>query len=334
MKTPSKHFRFPISDFRFPTGKSAARFSKIGNRQSAIANARSAFTMIEIALCLAIIGFALVAIIGVLPAGLNVQKDNREETIINQDAVSWMNTLRTGARGYDDLTNYVIGITNYWARFEVVFDPTTSTYRTNLAAANAGPGVDGYSGTGSKVTSVAGTSDDVMTLSNGTRIVGLLSTPKYFPPPPPPGFGGSFQSNYVVAYVRAFSGSAVEKAPQSNLTIREGAFTYKLIAENISYVPVDPGLIDLAPAATNGMSAVQLVERLNRAHAMQVLQTNSHDLRLTFRWPQLPNGDIGNGRVTFRAFTGGWLLPTKDFYVVPIVPDQPLFFFQSSTYVK
>jgi len=33
-----------------------------------------AFTMIEIALCLAIIGFALVAIIGVLPTGMGVQK--------------------------------------------------------------------------------------------------------------------------------------------------------------------------------------------------------------------------------------------------------------------
>ena len=38
--------------------------------------------MIEIALCLAIIGFALVAIIGILPAGMQVQKDNREDTIV------------------------------------------------------------------------------------------------------------------------------------------------------------------------------------------------------------------------------------------------------------
>jgi prepilin-type N-terminal cleavage/methylation domain-containing protein len=313
MKLPSRHFRLPLA---------ACPFS------------RSGFTMIEIALCLAIIGFALVAIIGVLPAGLNVQKDNREETIINQDAVVWMNAIRNGALGTEDLTNYVVGITNYWARFEVVFDPNTSTYKTNVAP-NGGPGVDGYSGTGSQVTSVAGTADDVMTLSNGTRIIGLLSTPKYFPPPPPPGFGGTFQSNYVVAYVRAFSGSAVEKAPQGNQTIRDAAFTYKLIAENISYVPVDPGLIDLSPAGTASLTnAQQLIGRTNLAHRAQILQTNSHDLRLTFRWPQLPNGDIGNGRVTFRAFTGGWLLPTKDFYVLPTVPDQPLFFFQPSTYVK
>jgi len=37
---------------------------------------QSAFTLVEIALSIAIIGFALVAIIGVLPAGLNVQREN------------------------------------------------------------------------------------------------------------------------------------------------------------------------------------------------------------------------------------------------------------------
>ena len=60
--------------------------------------------MIEIAISLAIIGIALVAIIGVLPLGVNVQKDNREETIINQDATVLVEAIRNGARGADDLT--------------------------------------------------------------------------------------------------------------------------------------------------------------------------------------------------------------------------------------
>src|SRR5438045_6761279 len=68
------------------------------------------FTMIEIALCLAIIGFALVAIIGILPAGMQVQKDNREDTIVNQDATYWMEAIRNGSVGLDDLTNYVDAI--------------------------------------------------------------------------------------------------------------------------------------------------------------------------------------------------------------------------------
>src|SRR5471030_691992 len=68
---------------------------------------RSGFTMIEIAISLAIIGIALVGIIGVLPLGMNVQRDNREETIINQDASVLLEAIRSGARGLNDLTNYV-----------------------------------------------------------------------------------------------------------------------------------------------------------------------------------------------------------------------------------
>ena len=69
--------------------------------------------MIEIAISLAIIGFALVASIGILPTGMNVQKANRQETIINQDATVLLETVRNGARGLNDLTNYVYAITNY-----------------------------------------------------------------------------------------------------------------------------------------------------------------------------------------------------------------------------
>src|ERR1035441_7541279 len=78
----------------------------------------AAFTMVEIAICLAIIGFALVAIIGVLPIGMNTQRDNREETLINQDATVFMEAIRNGSRGLDDLTNYVYAITNNWVYYQ------------------------------------------------------------------------------------------------------------------------------------------------------------------------------------------------------------------------
>ena len=274
--------------------------------------------MIEIALCLAIIGFALVAIIGVLPTGLNVQKDNREETIVNQDAIAWMNSIRTGAKGYDDLTNYVIGITNFWGIYNVV-GTNVSLVATNL---------DGYNRFGSDVTSVLPlVVPKTYALTNGTSIIGLLSTPKYIPLPPPTVNTEAFRSNYFVAYVRAFSGAAVEKAPQVNQTILDGAFTYKLIVENIPYVPFDPNTTNFAQYPANSPQRISTLKQFKTA---QTLLTNSHDLRLTFRWPLLPNGDVGNRRVTFRAFTGGWLFPDKDFYV----PNQPLFFFQPSTYVQ
>lgn len=67
----------------------------------------AAFTMIEIALSLAIMGFALVAIVGVLPLGMNVQKSNRDDTIINQEGVFYLEAIRSGATALTDLTNYV-----------------------------------------------------------------------------------------------------------------------------------------------------------------------------------------------------------------------------------
>src|SRR6266542_3599873 len=86
-----------------------------------------AFTMIEIAIALGVIGFALVAIIGILPAGLEVQRDNRSETIINQDGTFWLEAIRDGARGMDDLTNHVekIVISNSFSK--------TSTTYSNFA---------------------------------------------------------------------------------------------------------------------------------------------------------------------------------------------------------
>ncbi len=66
-----------------------------------------AFTMIEVALSLAIIGFALVAIVGVLPMGMNVQKSNRDDTIIHQEGLFYLEAIRSGATALTDLTNYV-----------------------------------------------------------------------------------------------------------------------------------------------------------------------------------------------------------------------------------
>jgi type II secretory pathway pseudopilin PulG len=73
-----------------------------------------AFTLIEIAICLAIIAFALVAIIGILPAGLQVQRDNREDTIINQEGTDLLEAIKSGAEGLEDFAKRVdlIVITN------------------------------------------------------------------------------------------------------------------------------------------------------------------------------------------------------------------------------
>ncbi|HXI52742.1 MAG TPA: hypothetical protein VNH84_14605, partial [Candidatus Saccharimonadales bacterium] len=67
------------------------------------AKPHAAFTLIEIAIAIGVIGFALVAIIGILPTGLEVQRDNRTETILNQDGTFWLEAIRNGARTTNDL---------------------------------------------------------------------------------------------------------------------------------------------------------------------------------------------------------------------------------------
>ena len=77
----------------------------------AVRRYQGGFTMVEIALSLAVVAFALVAIMGVLPTGMTVEKDNREDTLINQEGRFWLEAIKTGARGLDEITNYVEQIT-------------------------------------------------------------------------------------------------------------------------------------------------------------------------------------------------------------------------------
>src|SRR6185312_14578202 len=103
--------------------KISSAISKIESRKSV-----SAFTMMEIAISLAVIGIALVAIIGILPLGMRMQRENRELTLINQDATIFMEHIRSGSRGiYEaDLTNYVFAITNYQTPYNPAPGSTTA----------------------------------------------------------------------------------------------------------------------------------------------------------------------------------------------------------------
>ncbi len=118
------------------------------------------FTMVEIAICLAIIGIALVAIIGVLPIGMRAQRENRERTVINQDATELMNAIRNGSRGADDLTNYVYAIVN--------------TGSSPAGYTNALAGTMGF-----RTANYPGVQSWRPFLTNGANIIGLLSTPEF-----------------------------------------------------------------------------------------------------------------------------------------------------------
>jgi len=218
----------------------------IGNRQSGIRNG-AAFTLVEIAICLAIISFGILAVIGVLPIGMNTQQDNREETIINQDATMLLEAIRSGSRGASDLVNYVYAITNSSA---------TPPY--------------GW---------------DQSYLNTGARIIGLLSRPG---------------TDHYVAYVHSMSGQAAEKPPQPlNSMVFQDTFTYRVVCVNY---PV-------SPAGSSGLAG------------------NQHELRMTFLWPQLPNGNVGSGRQTFRTTIAGQMTTTND-------GGQTLYFYQPQTFAN
>ncbi len=147
--------------------------------------------MVEIAIALGVIALALVAIVGVLPLGLNLQRENRDETIINQEGLYFLEAIRSGGVGYD-LTNavYELGV--------MTTNVTTGDVSTNYIQFNGG-----FPATGS-------------------NIIGHLSTPKgliYVPN------GEPIEKN--LAKVRAQSGTATEIAGNNN----DLAFTYLLAVE-------------------------------------------------------------------------------------------------------
>ena len=265
-----------------------------------------AFTMIEIAISLAIIGFAMVAIIGILPLGMNAQRDNRQETIINQDASILMDAVRNGERGLDDLTNYVVGITNYVTDYS--------------RAGNVDSGTTAYGYTLQLTTKNGSTATPQFPLTNGYAIIGLLSTPKIIPHSP----GGlGYVSNHVVAVFRSLSGPAAEKPPQMNPSMQELALNYRVIADVSGY-----STNFYEPSWTNYLGNTN-DPRFNYMVVVQKMQTNVHDLRLTFLWPVLPNGKLGSSRQVYRTMVGGNLTndppSTVNF-------QSPFWFFQSRTF--
>ena len=295
-------------------------------RRNNFYSAQSAFTMVEIAISLAVIGIALVAIIGVLPIGMNVQKDNREETVIDQDATVFIEAIRNGASSPfgADLTNYVYAITNFRTLYNPNAGAMTPIGYTNLL---------GY-------------------LTNNARIIGLLSTPEYTAndtvgEPLINLLNGGY-SNHVVAYVRSISGPAVEKPPQDNQILQQDSFSYKIICDNAPVAVNTPGWLNgqsynagdevldggtiwrATAANTGNLPGPTSSFWTSNSYAGQ-LAANLHELRLTFLWPLLPNGDTGSGRQTFRTMVGGQIYQTND---IGVTPNQPLYFFQSQSFTN
>jgi hypothetical protein len=153
-------------------------------------------------------------------------------------------------------------------------------------------------------------------INSGTNIIGLLSTPEYTDVngfPTNNLFRGGY-SNHIVAYVRSISGPAVEKPPQTNDTVVGDSFGYRILCVNAP-VAVDTNIFNLP--ADNPVYIYN-----------QQLNANLHELRLTFLWPQLPNGGVGPGRQTFRTTVAGQLLQTTN------VSGMLVYFYQSQSFIN
>jgi type II secretory pathway pseudopilin PulG len=250
----------PVTCYRFSGFINSVQCAKKSHSERA-------FTMIEIAIAVGVIGFALVAVIGILPRGMNVQKDNREDTIISQDAPYFLNAIRNGERrtNFGVLSNYVESITinNAYTGAITYNNPFFPNGGTNNL------------------------------LTNDMNIIGFLSTPEYDPRLMEAGF---LVTNQVTAIVHAMTGSAI----QQNGANLNTAFRYQLTVENVPWnsIAFDSTNINtpnyLSPVSPYIGGSPDWIIRSNRWRETQFLTNNLHELRLKFAWPviELPNGTI------------------------------------------
>ncbi len=278
-----------------------------------VASGKSGFTMIEIAISLAVIGFALVAIVGILPLGLNVQKDNREDTIASQDGQYFMDLLRYGRQGtreidgqaLDFLTNYVESINvKTYVGSNLVFTQKISDITIvtpNTAGAN-------------------------QSLTNGHVIVGMLSIPKY-EPADQTAYPGMMVRNDVVATVRAMSGSALEQ----NGGNTQVSFKYQMDVTLMPY-STTPWLInDYTNYPVGNSDFATQTNHVQVQNQLHYWQNSLIDARLQFSWPVLPNGSPGPNRKYFRTLVSGHFeninLPPP-----PATPDLRLYVINPGAY--
>jgi hypothetical protein len=287
-----------------------AMSAEIRHRPVPSRSAQSGFTMVEIALSIAIVAFAMVAIIGIMPTGFEAQRLNREETIINQDGAYLMEALRSGALGLDALTTFVdsIVITN------------------NLGSVRSIGVSENVNASGSAVP-----------LVNGHFIVGMLSTPTLELLGRDSQTGMPFFiTNQVNALIRSISGNAGERFTDPQY--RENAFSYLLSTTILPY--------QSSPTNSLGTATAMAITPQRYATAANI-SSNLYDLQLTFRWPVTKiqtQGSrnqaeiqyrVGKNEKIFHTLVSGQLLKTNGFPFLPLSDRRnglPLYYFDNQSY--
>jgi len=262
----------------------------------------AAFTMVELALCIAIVAFAMVAILGVLPLGLSVQKQNREETIVDQEGPMWVELIRHGGVGWDDVTNYIDYI--LIERTPVNGPGGTKTY--------------GFRGPFySRDNSLPAPDANLITAGD---IVSLLSLPRF------EADKGIIYSNKVTAVCRSFSGSFNSQIrPDNSGSFRpddrqlDDALRYQIQVEltpatqlptlnvsntnSVAQAGINlGGYLNALRLDPNLMGA--LTQQMQMRNSQDLLAATLYDLRLVFRWPVFRVGAevaVGPGQRAMRS---------------------------------
>ena len=150
-------------------------------------------------------------------------------------------------------------------------------------------------------------------LTNGARILGLLSQPRTsvrdnwrtFP-----------EANDIYAQARAMTGSAAEQGSG------DLAFRYKIVS---SVYPFMHFPIDSTNYTAYAVGSEERTLRYQRLMEATQLKANLYELRLSFHWPLRPDGQVGRSRQVFRT-----LVSSQQIAPGTTVPDR---LFLPQTYV-
>ncbi|MGA2555455.1 MAG: hypothetical protein ABSG04_04200, partial [Verrucomicrobiota bacterium] len=251
--------------------------------------------MIEIAIALGVIAFALIAIIGILPVGLNVQRETHQDEVIGQDGRFFLEAIRKGGpatnlganTSLDFLTNYVeqIAIITISANGNAT---ATNVYTTNVPSGHY--------------------------YTNGAMILGLLTTPASYWPV----YGQNLNS--VTARIRGLTGAATEQGGSNAVT----AFRYYMNVEIVPFNSISPQSFDYMDYNQTN-DPINYGIRLERFTEVPYLENNLYEVRLRFSWPVRPNGTEGPGRQIYRSLVSA--------HPVNCTNNASLYwFFQPNTY--
>jgi prepilin-type N-terminal cleavage/methylation domain-containing protein len=261
-------------------------------------NHRRGFTMIEIAISLAIVAVAMVAILGILPAGLNVQRENREDTIIDLEADYYLQLIRSSGMQFgplfvaDHVDQISVTRTNHSTRAAntVLYNRTRTTglgfswnSRQVIRKLLSTPSWD--------LGTVPSTPDAVFTPAQGLSII---------------------EENEVRAIVRAIPGRASDLSPAySDSALRyemkvsiHPAVTPSIFSGYGQNNTASPAFNNLNSAGPSGQG-----ELLRQA----ALSSNLWEVELEIRWP-VNNFDpvagtysLGRNSRTYRTYVAGTL---------------------------